>query len=254
VLVAAVVLLIPSHGPPSGTPARNEGPAQLAAPEAAHLTGADRRAIDRTLDAFIPAGMERRDMSAAWALAGPELRASSTLVDWRAGTSPIPYYRPRETTFHNWQTVDVGPRYVTFNLLLHARRRRLGDYVFSGQMVKRHDRWLVNRLYTIAIMKPPNRHGPQEVGPADFGAPHRSGPSEPSKPSLLHRIGLVPAVALFVLILLVPVSLGALALLRARRWRRRVRAGGRTALPPLPYGYLPRPEEQRHETTKTSRP
>jgi hypothetical protein len=195
--------------------------------------------------------MERRDMATAWALAGPELRGGSRLADWRANTSPIPYYLPRETTFHTWQTVDLGPRYVTFNLLLHPRRRSTGDYVFSGQVVKHRGRWLVNRLYTIAIMKPPNRHGPQEVGPADFAAPSGNAQNEPSKPPLWRRFGIVPAVTLFAFILLIPICVGMLALLRARRWRRRVRASDRTALPPLPSGYLRPPEERHRETTKT---
>jgi hypothetical protein len=248
VLVAAIALLVPSHTPPSASPRQNEGPAQLPAPQA-RLTPDDQRAINATLDAFIPAGMERRDIVAAWALAGPEMKSGSSLASWRAGSTPIPYYLPREKTFHDWRTIDVGRRYVIFNLLLHPIRRSTGLYVFSGQVVKRGRRWLVNRLYTIAIMKPPTRSGLHEVGPADFAA-QGSQQVAPSK-GLLGSIGIAPAVSVLALAFLLPLSLGVIALVRARRWRRRVRSSGRTELPPLPSGYL-RPTEKPREPTGTA--
>ena len=241
---------MPGTKPSNPEPSGNEGPAQLAAATpTAHLTAADRRAIDETLDRFVPAGMERRDPARAWALAGPEMKSGSTLADWRAGSSPVPYYLPTETTFHDWQTIDVGPRYVIFNLLLHPRNRSVGSYVFSGQVVKRGGRWLVNRLYTIAIMKPPTRSGLHEVGPADFAAPGGSAQSPPGKP-LLGRIGIIPVVSILALIFLIPLGLGAVALLRARRWRRIVRANGRTALPPLPSRSFGTTEERREPARK----
>jgi hypothetical protein len=51
-------------------------------------------------------------------------------------------------------------------------------------------------------------------------------------------------VAIFLLVLLIPLTLGVVALLRARRWKRAVRESGRTELPPLPSGYRGTPEEQ----------
>ncbi|HUZ82722.1 MAG TPA: hypothetical protein VMU73_10810 [Gaiellaceae bacterium] len=208
------------------------------------LTAADRRAIDATLDTFIPAGMERRDAAVAWALAGPELRSGSTLSGWRAGNSPVPYYLPTETTFHDWQAIDVERNAVIFNLLLHPVKPEVGSYVFSGEVVKQRGRWLVNRLYTIAIMKRPTHAGPHEVGPADFAAPAGSAQSSPGKP-LLGSIGIVPVVSVLALILLVPLGFGLIALFRARRWRRHVRESGRSELPPLPPSYLDRPETPR---------
>jgi hypothetical protein len=248
-IVVAVTLLVPSHGPPSAKPTAHEGPPRLATAPA-KLTATDRRAIDATLDTFIPAGMERRNAAAAWALAGPEMKSSSSLAAWHRGASPIPYFLPREKTFHDWQTVDVGRGYVIFNLLLHPVHRSVGSYVFSGQVVKQRGRWLVNRLYTIAIMKPPTHSGLHEVGPADFAAPAGSGQSPPGKP-VLGGFGIIPVVSVLALVLLVPLSLGLIALGRARRWRRLVRSSDRTALPPLPSGYLD-PTEKPHEPPGTA--
>jgi hypothetical protein len=44
-------------------------------------------------------------------------------------------------------------------------------------------------------------------------------------------------ISILSLIVLIPLSFAVIALLRARRWRRMVRANARTELPPLPSGY-----------------
>jgi hypothetical protein len=231
-LGAVIALLFPNKGPAPSAPTTNEGPAQLAV-VSTRVSLAERRAIDATLDRFIPAAMARTNATVAWALAGPELRANSSLAAWRKGDSPIPYYRPREQTFHEWQTIDSGPRYVIFNLLVHPQKGfKLAPYVLSGEVVKPRRMWLVNRLYPISIENPvtPTTH---EVGPADFGAPSSSA-SAASRSSRLGSVWIIPAVFIFSLFLLIPLTLGVVALVRARRWRRDVRRAGRTELPPLP--------------------
>jgi hypothetical protein len=252
VLVAAglaIAVAIPGHDAGKGTPTVDEGPAQVAITTRTRLTAADRRQIDATLDRFIPAGMERRDPALAWSLAGPEMRTDSSLADWRKGTSPIPYYQPKEKTFHDWQTIDVGPRYVIFNLLLHPLHpERIGTYVFSGQMVKPGKQWLVNRLYTIAIMNGPQYSTTHELGPADFAAPGAKGQGPPE--AVKHNLGMLPIVLILALVLLVPLGVGLGVLVRARRWRRHVRTEARTSLPPLPSGYLRTSEERRDQAER----
>ena len=238
-VIAALFVLIPSHGPAPSAPTGNEGPAKLAsAQRKMKLTAADRRQIDDVLDRFLPAAMERKDETLAWQLAGPELKSGSTLADWRKGNSPVPYYPARETTFHHWASEDVGEDYVIFNLLVHpAKRSTLAPYVFSGEVVKAHGSWLVNRLYTIAIMnKTTKKHPMAEVGPADFaagGSPGSSGPPE----TTTHSSHILPVLALFAAILSIPLGIGFVALRRARRWRRRVRSSGRQEIPSLPSRY-----------------
>ncbi len=235
-VVAVLVFLIPNHKPSNPEPTGNEGPAQLAAvTPKSHVSPADRRAIDSLLDRFLPAGLTRRSPATAWALAGPELRAGSTLADWRAGNSPIPYYPVLEKTFHTWRTIEVGPRYVVLNLLVHAQpSSHLGSYVFSGEVVKQGNRWLVNRIYTIAIMNPVTKKT-HEIGPADFVAPPPASQTPNTKSTI--GVGILPVVSILALVLLIPLSFGVIALVRARRWRRMVRASSRTELPPLPSSY-----------------
>ena len=101
-------------------------------------------------------------------------------------------------------------------------------------MVKQGDRWLVNRIYTIAIMNPVTNRT-HEIGPADFVAPPPTSQTPNTKRTI--GVGIVPVISILGLILLIPASFGVIALVRARRWRRMVRTGARTELPPLPSSY-----------------
>ncbi len=225
-----------------------EGLAQLATPTSTHVAAADRRAIDRTLDRFIPAAVAHKDARTAWALAGPELKASTTYADWRAWNVPVPGYPVRDGSFHDWTTIDAGRDYVDFNLLVQPKPgAKLPDYVFDGQMVRRHGTWLVNRLYTIAIMQPV-RGSKHEIGPADFAAPAASG-TPTGAPKLAHAWLLV-VVAVIALVVLLPLSFGLIALRRRARWRARVRAQ-RRELPPLPA--TPPADERRPERETAGR-
>lgn len=238
--IAAVFALIPSHGPSAPGPTGDEGPAQLAsAAPKVKLTKDDRRAIDASLDRFLPAAMERKDPAAGWALAGPEMKSGSTLAAWRKGDSPVPYYQAREQTFHDWQTIDTGKGYVIFNLLVHpAKGSKLAPYVFSGEVVKQDGRWLVNRLYTIAIMNKPTKHNPMpERGPADFAAGASAG-AQANPDTASHKSSILPVLGIFALVALLPLALAVIALRRYRRFRRQT--AGRSEIPTLPSRYRSR--------------
>jgi hypothetical protein len=232
-VAVAVVEVIPGSSPKSPAPVAYEGPAQtVAQPVDVRLMAADRKAINSLLDRFVPAAVERQSPSEAWTLAGPELKSSSSLKQWKAGVTPVPYYPARGTTFHGWQPLEVTRNYVTFSLLVHPKPGvKLGDYVFSGVVIRQHRRWLVNRLYTTAIMNPV-RGSTREVGPADFQAPGAAA-IVPSKPRL-GRSWLLPVVAVLSLAVLAPLGLGLVVFVRSRRRKRRLVAEGRTELPPLP--------------------
>ncbi len=240
VLVAAagtavgVILAIPNPKPQNPNPTGNEGPAQTVAQTNVPLTAADRRAIDALLARFVPAAVGRRSATEAWALAGPELKSASTLAEWKAGKSPVPYFPVRETTFTGWPTVDVERDQVTLSLLVHPKPgAKLGDYTFSVETIRQNRHWLVNRIYTIAINNPV-RGGQHEVGPADFGAPGSGGGA--SKP-VLGRTWILPVVAVLSIAVLAPLLLGIAVFVRSRRRRRKQVAEGRTELPPLPSAF-----------------
>ena len=78
-----------------------------------------------------------------------------------------------------------------------------------------------------------------ELGPADYAAPPAGGTSrgKVSKPTFIGKKGLIPALVIIGLILSLPLVLGIVAFVRARRWKRITRENPRNTLPPLPTGY-----------------
>jgi hypothetical protein len=237
--VAAIMALVHGGKTPSSAPPKNAPRAQLVK-QSKYVSPADRHAIDRTLDQFIPAALNRTAPATAWRLSGPDLKGGTTLRQWRHGTSPIPYYPARGTTFHGWTTIDAEPNAVDFSLLVHPRHgSQTSSWVFSGQMIKRHGRWLVNDLYTAAIMVRPDKHGRHEVGPADFaaGAGAQSGQGGAPPPSDSARLGktwLIILVVGIALALLFPLGFGIVSALRSRRSRMRYVRSEQRTLPPLP--------------------
>jgi hypothetical protein len=236
--VAAIVVLVRSPKGPNPAPAKNAPPAQLVT-QSTHVSPADRRAINATLDRFIPAALDRSSPQTAWRLAGPELKGGSTLQQWRRGTSPLPYYPARGKTFHSWTTIDAGPGYVDFSLLVHPKHGAPeSSWVFAGAMVKRGGRWLVNGLYTTATMARPTKTGRHEVGPADFaaGAPGQNGQSTPppTGKGALGKAWLLAAAGAVVLALLFPLAFGVASVIRSRQARRRYARSDPRPLPPLP--------------------
>ena len=224
---------------PSAAPPKNAPRAQLVK-QSKYVSPADRRAIDKTLDEFIPAALDRTAPATAWRLAGPDLKGGTTLREWRHGTSPIPYYPARGNTFHGWTTIDAEPNSVDFSLLVHPRRgSQTSSWVFSGQMIKRHGRWLVNGMYTAAIMVRPDKHGRHEVGPADYaaGAASQSGQGNAPPSTGSARLGktwLIVLVLGIALAVIFPLGFGTVSALRSRRSRMRYVRSESRSLPPLP--------------------
>jgi len=230
-VVAAVVFSIPNTTPGSGKPTKDEGPAQLATNTTVRLKPADRVAIDKLLAKFVPAAVGRQSATLAWALAGPELKAASTLAQWKKGVSPVPAFPVKEKTFTGWPTMDVERNQVTLSLIVHPVKGKesLGDYTFAIEAIRSHKKWLVNRLYTIAINHPP-RGGLREFGPADVAA-QGQGRTPPAKQPSLSRSWFLPVLFGMVAVLGAPFLIGGFFFVRSRRRRRRLAA---ESLPTLP--------------------
>lgn len=224
--VVVVLLAFPEPKQPNLAATGKPGSARVAPPVNVHVSAATRRAIDRILDRFIPAGVGRRSMTTAWRLAGPELKAASTLAQWRRDTSPLPYYPVGGTTFHDWTTLDAGRNYVDLSILLRPRRgSHLGDWGFSGQMIRRGSHWLVNRFYTAATFdQTGHRVGPSIV-------PGQDGTAVALHPALSQKWLIVPIAGVLGLLVLLPLGFFLVSALGDRRLRRR---HADRNLPPLP--------------------
>jgi len=223
--VVGIVWLVPEPKQPNTHPDGTEGPAVLARPINTHVSAARRRAIDATLDRFIPAAMARQSMSTAWKLAGPELKSGSTLSQWLKDSSPIPYYPVGGTKFHNWATLDADQHDVDFNLLVYPRQgAKMSPWLLSGEMVLVGKQWRVNRLYTVASMEP-------DDSPLGFGS--NKIPELPAPKSLIAEKWLLSIVALITMAVLFPLAFGVGSYVRGSRARRNYGSNSR-ALPPLP--------------------
>jgi hypothetical protein len=217
--IVLLVMLVPERSSIPDAVTTYEGPAQLADTHVYHLTRADRAKIDVLLDKFIPAAVERRSAKTAWALAGPELHAYSSVAQWQAGNSPVPQYPARGTRFHYWTVAYIGKREVLFNILLHPRPKVImPSYEFSGQVIRHGTGWRVNRLYTIATFSHPSAKTAQVVGPNDFNAP-ASSPSPATNKARLSRVYTIPLFLIFGGAILFPLGFGAVAFVRGRRFK-----------------------------------
>jgi hypothetical protein len=220
--VTLVVLLVPERSTIPDDITVDEGPAQLADTHVYHLLPGDRAKIDALLDRFIPAAVERRSAATAWALAGPEMHAYSSVAQWRAGNLPVPEYPAKGTTFHYWTIVYVGKKELLFNILLHPRAGlKVPSYELAGQVIRHGAGWRINRLYTIATFSHPSSKRTNVVGPNDFAAPSSS-PSPATQHARLSRYYAIPLFLIFGGVVLVPLGLGLAALVRGRRFKRAI--------------------------------
>jgi hypothetical protein len=235
--ITAIALALQSPKQPPSAPGKNALPAQVVT-KRTRVTASERRAINQTLDKFLAASLDRSSPTTAWRLAGPELKAGSTLRQWKSGTSPIPYFPTREQTFAGWEAVDAGPNYVVFDhLLVHPRGgSHTSSSIFAGEVVKSGSHWLVNRLYTIAVMKRPTKTGTHQVGPQDYAAPGASSQGSAAQTSrgTLGKQWLLVIAGLVGLALLFPIGFGVVSLVRSRRQQKQYVEHRDRSLPPLP--------------------
>jgi hypothetical protein len=158
---------------PTGTPAPPErltaAPTVRQEREVA-ITPAMRRAIDATLDTFVPAAVARRDPGAAWRLAGPGLRGDTSRSEWLTGELPVQPFPVGERRFHGWRAVSATRNRVALDLLLHPRKdARVGPIAVGVDLVRDGRRWLVDSFYTTAVFNAPDEPG-WVAGQPDFGA------------------------------------------------------------------------------------
>jgi hypothetical protein len=197
------------------------------------LKPAERHAINGTLDRFVPAAVQRKDLTAAYDLVTPAMRTGISRRAWAHGTTNVMAYPARGTRFHGW-TVDLArPGYVMLDLLLQPRRHtHVGPMIFTLELRRVHGRWLVASFIPSASFAGAERTGSMQAF-ADYGPLASKNP----KPKHVNRLFLIGPALVVLLIVAFPVGIV------GRSWRRNRRAErdyGKPLpreLPPLP----PRP-------------
>src|SRR3954447_8272730 len=184
-------------------------------PEAAPMTPARRQTVDRVLDTFVPAAVERKDPLRALPLVTPAFRSGTSPQEWRRGQLPVFPYDTRTGSSHTWTLNYSYPREMSVEILLHpAPKETLGSIAFTAVLKETKGRWLVDSFVPAATFAL-EKKTPKILASPDFTPfAHGRGASRLSAQWLL-----LPATVL-ALIVLVPIGIGLAKLRRSRRaWR-----------------------------------
>lgn len=196
------------------------------------LRSADRAAIDRTLDAFVPAAVERKDPAAAYRLATPSLRRSATREEWARGDMPVYPYPASER--RDWTLNFSFPGHVSLDLFVQPKRGAdVGPIAFTVELRRfAGRRWLVDSFFPTAIFPKPEDGG-QPLAQPDLSPANVRGTSQTGKARVSPVFFLIPFVLLG-LVLLIPVVMFVRGKLREARAERIYARTPRGKLPPLP--------------------
>lgn len=176
----------------------------------------DRQAINRLLDEFVPAVVEKKDLARGWNLVGPPALAV-TRRQFLAGNTSIQAYPAKGRAFHGWILNYSYPGDVGFDVLLQPTDRKTGAWSFRAEAQKIRGTWKITTWYPVAEFAPPGQT--QRVnGPADLG-PGGGASASSSEARLGAWVLAIPAAALGAIALAVVLYAG----IRWSRRRRRVR-------------------------------
>ncbi len=224
--IVAVGLVADQDPPPESAVERSPLTPTGPVPTPIRMTPAIRREVDAVIERFVRTAVVRRDPGSAWSIASPNLRAGSTLGDWRRGDLPAHPYPASALRAIDWRVVYREPDRLGVDVMLVPKARSSAAVSVStaeltpiGRGADR--RWLVDSWAPVATL-----------GTGAPAAPARTETSV-AAPDLAYDEGklsprwlLVPASLGLVLVL----TLGAFALrasLRARRAERLYRAHAR---------------------------
>ena len=133
-----------------------------------HQVKPPRAAINRLLDAFIPAVVEQKDLKAGWDLVGGVARSTSRR-EWLAGNTSVQSYPAKGTHFHGFVVNYSYPGDVGFDILLQPTKRSLGAWSFRAEAQRLGGRWKITTWYPVATYAPPGKIqtvlGPNDRGP-----------------------------------------------------------------------------------------
>lgn len=177
-LVAALGLVAVLPDGPTREQERFHGAADLVSAPTTKVTPPTRRSITSTLRRFARAGLAREDLAAAWDLAGPELRGSTSRSTWLAGSVPFVGYHARPFGPDAWQVVDALPGRVVLDLFVQpAPEERGGPTTFTVAVERLGQDWKVQSVYASVVFSGEGER-PGVIAANDFAA---AGAPDPRK-------------------------------------------------------------------------
>jgi hypothetical protein len=208
------------------------------------LHRADRREINRVLDLFVPAAVERKDPLAAYRLVTPAMRRSATLAQWKSGDIPVYPYPASER--RDWTLNFSFPRQVSLDLFIQPKQNAdVGPIAFTVELRRGKGRhWLVDSFFPTAMFPKPEKGG-QPLAQPDLSPANVKGTSQTGKQRVSSYFFFVPLVLLGI-VLVIPVVMFAWGKLREERAERVYAKTPRRTMPPLPKPYQrSEPERER---------
>jgi len=184
-------------------------------PKHVKLTAERRQAVDRILDTFVPAAVERKDPMRALPLVTSAYRSGISNEEWRRGNLPVFPYHSSNQSFHGWTLNYSYPREMSVEILLHpSAQETLGALAFTVVLKETKRRWLIDSFVPAASFAP-QKKTPKILASPDF-TPFADGRGA----NRLSAQWLLLPAAVLALIVLVPVGIGVAKLRRSRRaWR-----------------------------------
>ncbi len=173
--IAVVAVELPKGGsyPDTARPGR---PEIARVPRAVPLTAERRAVINRLLDEFVPAAVERRDPLQVLPLVTQALRAGTSRHDWASGNLPVVPYDATGTHFHGW-TLDYSlPREIAVDVLLRpGRRETRGAIAFTAVFKRPHRTWLIDGFVPAASFAPDRAKTKRILAQPDYAPPPKPG-------------------------------------------------------------------------------
>jgi hypothetical protein len=119
------------------------------------LASPARRAIDRTLSAFVVDAVARRHPAAAYRLVTPAMRAGQTRAQWANGELPVPPFEARPSSATEYSVLSASPGDAELRLLLQPRHpHRDGVIAYQVHVKRIEGRWLVDWFTPVAFFAP----------------------------------------------------------------------------------------------------
>jgi hypothetical protein len=224
-VVVAGLVFANNHGTrlqlePTGT----TPPQTVAVDRPVRVTAAERRAVNRTLVAFVRSAVTRDDPAAAWGLATPAMRSGVNRKQWNEGQLPVAPFPARIPNEPSWSVLSSFAGDLTVDVLLQPRRgSKVGAVAFMVELkrMKGTGRWLVDSMIPEHVFSP--APAPTPTPPAGKTPRHVTVPEQGNHGALSPLWFAVPG-ALLGMIVLVPIVVLLYTWRRNRAIERRYRA------------------------------
>jgi hypothetical protein len=241
----AFTLVEPAPKRVSAEPTEPGAPKVVGRDRQVPLRPADRTAIDRTLDAFVPAAVERKDPAVGYRLATPSMRRSATREEWARGDIPVYPYPASER--RDWTLNFSFPGHVSLDLFVQPRRGAdVGPIAFTVELRRFEGRrWLVDSFFPTAIFPKPEDGG-QPLAQPDLSPANVQGTSQTGKQRVSSAFFLIPFVLLG-LALAIPLGMFLWGRFREARSERIYARSPQRTMPPLPKPHQ-RTEQERERS------